>query len=178
MSQPQITNPNNKLTTANDEQISNNSEADDDFAEDNYSNENSNDSQTQINNPKLANQTDSARDNLQPHNKQSEEGYHRKGTHNKNSSTNLLHKGHGKSIQPWRKKLAKFIDSTPVLIVMSVFTVFVLFITDIQAAFLRKNVDYALNIILSILLGTFVVEFVLACIAKSEYPLSFFFGWI
>ena len=176
MSQPQPTNPNTKLTTANDEQMSNNGEADDDFGDDNYSNENSNDSQTQINNPKLANQTDSARDNLQPHNKQLDEGYQRKGTH-KNSSTNLLNKGHGKSLQPWRKKLAKFIDSTPVLIVMSVFTVFVLFITDIQAAFLRKNVDFALNIILSILLGIFVIEFVLACIAKPEYPLSFFF-WL
>ena len=126
-------------------------------------------------------QNDSSRNTLtaQPANPNINRGYTRKGTLNKNTST----KGSVTMLQEeekkknWKRKIGKFIDSTPVLIIMSIFTVFVLIITDLQAAFLRKNVDYGLNVIQCILLGIFAIEIVLACIGKPDYPLSFFF-WL
>ena len=77
----------------------------------------------------------------------------------------------------WKKVIISFLDSTPVLIIMSVLTLFALFASDIKAAWLRKEVDEAFNIIQCILIGIFGVEFILNCIAKKDYLLSFFF-WL
>ena len=77
----------------------------------------------------------------------------------------------------WKKKIAKFLDSAPVLIFMSILTIYALFSSDIQAAFLRIEVDYAFNIIQCILVGIFTLEWVLNIIAKVDYILSFFF-WL
>ena len=57
----------------------------------------------------------------------------------------------------WKKKIAKFLDSAPVLIFMSILTIYALFSSDIQAAFLRIEVDYAFNIIQCILVGIFTL---------------------
>ena len=147
----------------------------------NKSNE-SNESHVSLNKKKKEFVTDSARDNLynkdQPINKvythksTVSRMYSMKDSDNDNNSTVIEVKK-----SAWRKKIKKFVDSTPVLIVMSIFTVFVLFITDIQAAFLRKNVDYGLNVIQCILFVLFGIEIVLASIGKPEYLLSFFF-WL
>ena len=175
----QLNNNNIKATTGNDEQNESSNIASSDV--DNYSITNNNDDiHNNINSAKDGTQPDSARNALQLPLPTINRGYIRKATLNNNNNNNnssITSSSHVKAVSPWKKKLAKFIDSTPVLIIMSVFTVFVLFITDIQAAFLRKEVDFALNVILSILLGLFAIEFVLACIAKPEYPLSFFF-WL
>lgn len=77
----------------------------------------------------------------------------------------------------WQKSLSRFLDSTPVLIIMSLCTLFALFASDIKAAWLRIEVDEAFNIIQCTLLGLFGIEFILNCIAKKDYTLSFFF-WL
>ena len=77
----------------------------------------------------------------------------------------------------WKKKIAKFLDSAPVLIFMSILTIYALFSSDIQAAFLRIEVDYAFNIIQCILVGIFTLEWILNIIAKVDYIFSFFF-WL
>ena len=156
----------------------------------NKSNE-SNDSHVSLNKKKKQFEIDSARDNLHnnsnnSNNKEHHSAINKVYTHKSTLSrmyslkesdneNNSIINEVKKSI--WRKKIKKFVDSTPVLIVMSVCTLFVLFITDIQAAFLRKNVDYGLNVIQCTLLVLFAIEIILACIGKPEYVLSFFF-WL
>ena len=75
----------------------------------------------------------------------------------------------------WKKKIAKFVDSAPVLIFMSIITIYALFSADIQAAWLRIEVDYTFNICQCIILGIFLIEFILNCLAKKDYLFSFFF---
>ena len=77
----------------------------------------------------------------------------------------------------WKKKIAKFLDSAPVLVFMSILTIYALFSSDIQAAFLRTKVDYAFNVIQCILVGIFFLEWVLNIISKVDYTWSFFF-WL
>ena len=77
----------------------------------------------------------------------------------------------------WKKKIVKFLDSSPILITMSIFTIWALFATDINYAFLSIKVDEAFNIIQCILLGLFSLEFILTCIAKENYIFTFFF-WL
>ena len=77
----------------------------------------------------------------------------------------------------WKKKIDKFLDSPPVLIFMSLLTLWALFMTDIQTAWLSIDVDEAFNIIQCILLAFFGIEFILNCIAKEDYALGFFF-WL
>ena len=75
----------------------------------------------------------------------------------------------------WKKKITKFLDSTPVLIVMSIFTIYCLFMSDIQAACIRIEFDFTSNVIQCILLAIFAIEWVLNIIAKKDYIWSFFF---
>ena len=82
-----------------------------------------------------------------------------------------------KLIKKWKKKIAKFLDSTPVVVTMSIFTVFALFASDIQMAWLSKKVDTAFNIIEIILLVLFSLELILSVLAKDGYLNSFFF-WL
>lgn len=85
--------------------------------------------------------------------------------------------GQKKSRPKWKKKIDKFLDSPPVLIFMSILTLWALFMTDIQTAWISIEVDEAFNIIQCILLAFFGIEFILNCIAKEDYALSFFF-WL
>ena len=75
----------------------------------------------------------------------------------------------------WKKKIVKFLDSSPILITMSILTIWALFASDICYAFLSIKVDEAFNIIQCILLGLFSLEFILTCISKENYMFSFFF---
>ncbi len=77
----------------------------------------------------------------------------------------------------WKKKIAKFLDSAPVLVFMSILTIYALFSSDFQSAFLRTKVDYAFNVIQCILVGIFFLEWVLNIISKVDYTWSFFF-WL
>ena len=77
----------------------------------------------------------------------------------------------------WKKKITKFLDSTPVLIVMSIFTIYCLFMSDIQSACIRIEFDFTSNVIQCILLAIFAIEWVLNIIAKKDYIWSFFF-WL
>ena len=78
-------------------------------------------------------------------------------------------------ISKWRKKISKYLDSTPILIIMSTLTIWALFASDICYAFLNRKVDESFNIIQCILLGLFSLEFILTCISKENYMFSFFF---
>ena len=75
----------------------------------------------------------------------------------------------------WKKKVTKFLDSTPILITMSILTIWALFASDIEYAFLSKKVDYAFNVIQIIIFCIFTLEFILTCITKNYYIFSFFF---
>ena len=75
----------------------------------------------------------------------------------------------------WKKKICNFLDSTPFLIFTSLLTIIVLFASDIQIAFLRIEVDYTFNICQCVILGIFLIEFILNCLAKKDYLFSFFF---
>ena len=77
----------------------------------------------------------------------------------------------------WKKKISKFLDSTPVLIIMSIFTVYCLFMSDIQAACIRIEFDFTSNVIQCVLLAIFSIEWILNIIAKKDYIWSFFF-WL
>jgi hypothetical protein len=77
----------------------------------------------------------------------------------------------------WKKKIAKFVDSAPVLTFMSIITIYALFSADIQAACLRVEVDYAFNVIQCLLVAIFTLEWILNIISKIDYPWSFFF-WL
>lgn len=77
----------------------------------------------------------------------------------------------------WQKQIEHFLDSTPVIIFMSILTLYTLFFADIQAAWLRIEVDEASNIIQCLALVFFGSEFILNCVAKLDYFLGFFF-WL
>jgi len=77
----------------------------------------------------------------------------------------------------WKKKISKFLDSTPILIIMSIFTIYCLFMSDIQLAFIRIEFDFTSNVIQCILLAIFAIEWILNIIAKKDYIWSFFF-WL
>ncbi len=82
-----------------------------------------------------------------------------------------------KQDKKWKKKIVRFLDSSPILITMSILTIWALFASDICYAFLSIKVDDAFNIIQCILLGLFSLEFILTCISKEDYIFSFFF-WL
>ena len=75
------------------------------------------------------------------------------------------------------KKIETFVDSTAVMITMTCFTVFALFASDIQAAWLPSSVDFSFDVIQVLLFFFFTLEIVLASIAKKDYLWSFFF-WL
>ena len=58
---------------------------------------------------------------------------------------------------------------------MSLLTIWALFASDIEYAFLSKKVDYSFNIIQIFILCIFIMEFILNCISKNFYIFSFFF---
>ena len=95
-----------------------------------------------------------------------------------NSSKITSHSAEVKKRKPkWKRKLDKFLDSPPVLCFMSILTLWALFMSDVQIAWLDIKVDEAFNIIQCCLLGFFAIEFILNCIAKDDYTLGFFF-WL
>jgi hypothetical protein len=71
--------------------------------------------------------------------------------------------------------LEKFMDTNAVVLIISFNTLIVLIFDDIRLAFLPKNGDYYVDGIIFFCFLTFMLEFILSCLAKKTYPLSFFF---
>ena len=78
---------------------------------------------------------------------------------------------------PCLKTIEKFLDSTPVIIFMTVLTIFAMFASDVQAAFLPTTFDFPFDCIQCCLVILFSAEILLACISKKKYLGSFFF-WL
>jgi hypothetical protein len=76
-----------------------------------------------------------------------------------------------------KKKLEKFLDSSPVIVVMTIFTIFVLFGNDIQDVCLPRSVDIGWDITVCFMLACYATEIILSSIAKPDYLWSFFF-WL
>lgn len=77
----------------------------------------------------------------------------------------------------WKKIIENFLNSVPVLIVMSLITIFALFGTDFQLSFLPRKVDSTFNIFQILIMIIYLAEFVLNCICKNDYIFSFYF-WL
>ena len=76
-------------------------------------------------------------------------------TSNNSSSFSIIM---GRNFRKIKRKIIKFLDSTPTLIFLSLLTIFALFAADIQAACLRIEVDEPFNIIQCAMLGIFTHE--------------------
>ncbi len=77
----------------------------------------------------------------------------------------------------WKINIEAFIESNAVIIFMTIVTIFVLFINDIQYAASPTTYDNAIDIGQCISFGLFIVEIILSCICKENYLFSFFF-WL
>ena len=77
----------------------------------------------------------------------------------------------------WKKIIENVLNSSPMLIVMSAITIFALFGTDFQLAFLPKKVDLTFNIFQILIMIIYLAEFVLNCVCKDDYIFSFYF-WL
>jgi hypothetical protein len=75
------------------------------------------------------------------------------------------------------KLIEKFLDSSPVVILMTILTIFAMFASDIQIAYLIPEYDYNFDIIDCLLFCIFTIEICLASISKKNYVGSFFF-WL
>ena len=75
------------------------------------------------------------------------------------------------------KRLEDFLDSTPIIIIMTTFTIFCLFASDIQSSCLPVTVDLGFDVTQIVLLLFFTLEVVLCSIAKKNYVGTFFF-WL
>lgn len=76
-----------------------------------------------------------------------------------------------------RKWINKILDSYYFIGFMMTITIYVLFISDIKAAFITREADEALNITQTVCFALFILEMVLASIAQKGYIFSFFF-WL
>ena len=76
-----------------------------------------------------------------------------------------------------QKALEKFLDSTAVVVIMALVTIFVLIGDDIKSLFLPWNYDYGFDCTKTFCFAVFIMEIILSCAAKKEYILSFFF-WL
>ena len=80
-------------------------------------------------------------------------------------------------IPPWKKKLRTFLDSPPVQITMTIFTVYILFADDIKVICTKKTADPPFSIIVIILMAIFFIELVISAVVVEDYFLGFYF-WL
>jgi hypothetical protein len=73
--------------------------------------------------------------------------------------------------------ISAFLNSTPFIISMTIFTIFAMFMSDIQSAYMPANVDFPFDIADCILFTIFSMEILLGAISKKDYVGSFFF-WL
>jgi hypothetical protein len=77
----------------------------------------------------------------------------------------------------WKKGIVKFLDHPITSIFMTLITVYSLFFDDIRVLGVSKDADNVFYVITLICMACFLVEIVLASIAKDDYFLTFFF-WL
>jgi class 3 adenylate cyclase len=80
-------------------------------------------------------------------------------------------------VPPWKKKLRNLLDSPPVQITMTIFTVYILFADDIKVICTTKKADPPFSIVVIILMGIFFIELVISAIVVEDYFLGFYF-WL
>ena len=85
--------------------------------------------------------------------------------------------GNTKYVPPWKINLRKFLDSIPVQLTMSIFTVYVLFADDIKCICTKKDADAPFSIIVIILMSIFFIELIISAISLEDYFLGFYF-WL
>jgi len=73
--------------------------------------------------------------------------------------------------------LEKFLDSTVIIVIMSLATIFVLFADDVKTLALPISSDFGMDVTKTICFALFLIEVILSSIAKKGYVLSFFF-WL
>ena len=78
---------------------------------------------------------------------------------------------------PYILKLRKFLDSPPVQIVMTTFTIYILFADDIKNLATSKSADNTFSSICVALMSLFFIELVISAIAAEDYFLGFYF-WL
>jgi hypothetical protein len=76
-----------------------------------------------------------------------------------------------------KKKIEKFIDHYMIIIFMTILTVYALYFDDLRILLFTKEVDDIFYGITLLGIICFAGECGLACYAKHDYPLSFFF-WL
>jgi len=74
-------------------------------------------------------------------------------------------------------KMENLLESTWFIILMTILTIYAMFATDIQAAFVKPNADWIYDIIDCILFAIFSIEIIIASISKKNYLFTFFF-WL
>ena len=77
----------------------------------------------------------------------------------------------------WKISIRKFLDSSPVQIVMTTFTIYILFADDIKMIATKKSADNGFSIICCILMGIFFIELILSSLVQVDYFLTFYF-WL
>ena len=80
-------------------------------------------------------------------------------------------------VPPWKKKMRNVLDSMPVQLTMSLFTLYVLFADDIKCICTKKEADSPFSIIVIVLMSIFFVELVISAICLEDYFLGFYF-WL
>jgi len=76
-----------------------------------------------------------------------------------------------------KKRLGRFIDSRPVIVFMTLITIYALYFDDIRILFFAKAYDDIFFGITLLGMICFTVEIVIASYAKEDYMFSFFF-WL
>ena len=77
----------------------------------------------------------------------------------------------------FKKKLAKFLYGTFMMLFMTILTIFALFASDIRVAWLSLRIDFSFDVVETVLFVIFALEIILLCYAKDDYMWSFFF-WL
>ena len=80
-------------------------------------------------------------------------------------------------VPPWKKKARNILDSPPVQLTMTVFTIYILFADDIKVICTTKKADPPFSTVVIILMIIFFIELVISAIVQEDYFLGFYF-WL
>ena len=80
-------------------------------------------------------------------------------------------------VPPWKKKARNILDSPPVQLTMTVFTIYILFADDIKVICTTKKADPPFSTIVIILMIIFFIELVVSAVVLEDYFLGFYF-WL
>ena len=80
-------------------------------------------------------------------------------------------------VPPWKKKARNILDSPPVQLTMTVFTIYILFADDIKVICTTKKADPPFSTVVIILMIIFFIELVVSAVVVEDYFLGFYF-WL